>query len=92
MKKINILLILFATLLTSCIDPIEIDPQDGPKLIGINGHITNEYKKHLGQLTITKTVNGNADAGDTFLFIGLYSPKKGRGGVNGMITVRGGTA
>ena len=29
---------------------------------------TNEYKKHLGQLTITKTVNGNADAGDTFLF------------------------
>lgn len=56
MKKINILLILLSTLfITSCIDPIEIDPQDGPQLIGINGHITNEYKKH--QIVISKTTD-----------------------------------
>ena len=60
MKKINILLILFATLLTSCLDPIEIDPQDGPKLIGINGHITNEYKKH--QIVISKTTDFYSDS------------------------------
>ena len=56
MKKINILLILFITIcITSCIDPIEIDQQDGPQLIGINGYITNEYKKH--QIVISKTAD-----------------------------------
>lgn len=29
---------------------------------------TNEYRRHLGQLTITKTVSGNPPAADTFLF------------------------
>ena len=54
MKKINILPLLFIVLcITSCIDPIEIDPQDGSQLIGINGYITNEYKKH--QIVISKT-------------------------------------
>ena len=56
MKKINILLILLMTIcMTSCIDPIKIDPQDGPQLIGINGYITNEYKKH--QIVISKTAD-----------------------------------
>lgn len=55
MKKINILLSSLFTLLflTSCIDDIEIDAQEGPELIGINGYITNEYKKH--QIVISKT-------------------------------------
>lgn len=39
--------------LSSCIDDIEIETQDGPQLVGINGYISNEYKKH--QIVISKT-------------------------------------
>ncbi len=40
---------------TSCIDDIEIETQEGPQLVGINGYISNEYKKH--QITISKTLD-----------------------------------
>lgn len=57
MKKINIVLIsLFITIfLTSCINDIEIDTQEGPQLVGINGYISNEYKKH--QIVISRTLD-----------------------------------
>ncbi len=54
MKKI-IYIILSALLLTSCTKDIKIDTQEGPQLIGINGYITNEYKKH--QIVISKTAD-----------------------------------
>lgn len=41
--------------LLSCTDDIIIDVQDGPELIGINGYITNEYKKH--QIILSKTTD-----------------------------------
>ena len=57
MKKINIVLIsLFITIFfTSCINDIEIDTQEGPQLVGINGYISNEYKKH--QIVISRTLD-----------------------------------
>ena len=56
MKKINILLIIIYIIgFSSCIDDIEIETQEGPQLIGINGYISNEYKKH--QITISKTMD-----------------------------------
>lgn len=57
MKKINIILIsLFITIFfTSCIDDIEIETQEGPQLVGINGYISNEYKKH--QVVISRTLD-----------------------------------
>ncbi len=57
MKKTNILLTTLFSLifLYSCIEDIEIDPQEGPQLVGINAYFTNEYKKH--QLVISKTMD-----------------------------------
>lgn len=57
MKKISILTAAIFSLihLTSCIEDIEIDPQEGPQLIGINAYFTNEYKKH--QLVLSKTMD-----------------------------------
>ena len=42
-------------IITSCVDDIIIDTQEGPKLIGISGYISNEYKKH--QIVISKTMD-----------------------------------
>lgn len=55
MTKFNIILIsaFAAMFFSSCIDDIEIETQDGPQLVGINGYISNEYKKH--QIVLSKT-------------------------------------
>lgn len=55
MKNFKLLTITLLTslLLSSCIDDIEIETQEGPQLIGINGYISDEYKKH--QVVISKT-------------------------------------
>ena len=42
-------------IITSCVDDILIDTQEGPQLIGISGYISNEYKKH--QIVISKTMD-----------------------------------
>lgn len=56
MRKINILSIIILLIgLTSCIDEIEIDTQEGPQLVGINGYISDEYKKH--QIVVSKTMD-----------------------------------
>ena len=57
MKKTHIILAtLFATMfLTSCIEDIEIDTQEGPQLMGINGYISDEYKKH--KIVLSKTLD-----------------------------------
>lgn len=57
MKKFNIILLSFfaSIVLTSCIEDIEIDTQEGPQLVGINGYISNEYKKH--QIVISRTLD-----------------------------------
>lgn len=52
MKKI-IYIILSLLFIASCTKEIDIEPQEGPQLIGINGYITNEYKKH--QIVISRT-------------------------------------
>lgn len=53
MKKYFIAILMLSLL--SCTDDIIIDVQDGPELIGINGYITNEYKKH--QIILSKTTD-----------------------------------
>ncbi|MBR2051113.1 MAG: DUF4249 family protein [Bacteroidales bacterium] len=45
MKK-YLIIILLSLSLFSCTDDIIIDVQEGPKLVGVSGYITNEYKKH----------------------------------------------
>ena len=56
MKKYLTLLILVTSfMMTSCIEDFRIDTEDGKHLIGINGYITNEYKKH--QIVISKTTD-----------------------------------
>lgn len=59
MKKYYTLLILTfiaLTVLTSCIDEnFKIDVPDGDRLVGINGYITNEYKKH--EIVVSKTMD-----------------------------------
>lgn len=47
--------ILLILSLSSCIDDINIDTQEGPELVGINGYITNEYKRH--QIVLSKTAD-----------------------------------
>lgn len=54
MKRFFITTILMISMY-SCIDDITIDTQDGPELVGIEGFITNEYKKH--QIVLSKTAD-----------------------------------
>lgn len=57
-KNYTLLIITFivSTILTSCIDEnFKIDVPEGDRLIGINGYITNEYKKH--EIVISKTMD-----------------------------------
>ena len=54
MKK-YLVLILLSLSLFSCTDDIIIDVQEGPKLVGVSGYITNEYKKH--QIVISRTLD-----------------------------------
>lgn len=57
MKKYYTLLILFTSILfTSCIDDdFKIDIPEGERLVGINGYITNEYKKH--EIVVSRTMD-----------------------------------
>ena len=57
MKKYYTLLILFTSILfTSCIDDdFKIDIPEGERLVGINGSITNEYKKH--EIVVSRTMD-----------------------------------
>lgn len=52
MKKI--LIIFFAlTALVSCTEPMKIEPQEGPQLLGVIGSFTDEVKKHTLKLSRT---------------------------------------
>lgn len=63
MKKYSTLLIvtfIFSTILSSCIDEnFKIDVPEGDRLVGINGYITNEYKKH--EIVISRTMDFYSD-------------------------------
>lgn len=63
MKKYHTLLIttiIISIILSSCIDEnFKIDVPEGERLIGINGYITNEYKKH--EIVISKTMDFYSD-------------------------------
>ena len=63
MKKYSTLLIvtfIFSTILSSCIDEnFKIDVPEGDRLVGINGYITNEYKKH--EIVISRTMDFYCD-------------------------------
>lgn len=63
MKKYYILLIsaiISSTLFTSCIDEdFKIDVPEGDRLVGINGYLTNEYKKH--EIVVSKTMDFYSD-------------------------------
>ena len=54
MKRL-LIIILSIISLSSCTDDIIIDTQEGPELVGINGYITNEFKKH--QIVLSKTAD-----------------------------------
>lgn len=54
-KYITLLILATSFLMTSCIEDFRINTEDGKHLIGINGYITNEYKKH--QIVISKTTD-----------------------------------
>ena len=46
-------------MIISCTENIDIDTQEGEQLVGINGTITNEFKKH--QIVISKTAEFYSD-------------------------------
>lgn len=60
MKK-PIIIILFALLgLSSCTEKMIIDTQDGERLIGVSGSVTDEFKKHEVILSYTEDFYGGA--------------------------------
>ncbi len=54
MKRYFIIITLILSL-SACTDDIIIDVQEGPQLVGVSGHITNEYKKH--QIVLSRTAD-----------------------------------
>jgi len=52
MKKILIIFFAF-TALVSCTEPMKIEPQEGPQLLGVIGSFTDEVKKHTLKLSRT---------------------------------------
>lgn len=52
--RYKFLMILSLALMFSCTEPIKIEPQEGPQMVGVFGSITNEYKKHTVELSRTR--------------------------------------